>query len=253
MKIGAQLFTAREHTTNLNDFSETLKKIADMGYNYVQVSGTCAYEAEWLKEQLAVSGLECPVTHTPPDRIADDTENVARDHNVFGCSITGIGMAPGGFANGLADYAAFKERFMPAAEKLKTFGVKLGYHNHHVEFQRFGDKTILDMMVEDFSKEQLAIILDTYWVQYSGGNPTEWIRKLKGYLSCIHFKDMTIIIDKQKIAAVGEGNLNWNDIIAACNESEVDFAFVEQDDCNGEDSLECLRRSYNYLHSLGLD
>ena len=46
MQIGAQLYTVREHTRNLDDFSETLKKIADIGYKTVQVSGTCRIRAE---------------------------------------------------------------------------------------------------------------------------------------------------------------------------------------------------------------
>ena len=50
MKIGAQMYTVREFAKNLDDFSETLKKIADIGYTTVQVSGTCPYEAEWLRE-----------------------------------------------------------------------------------------------------------------------------------------------------------------------------------------------------------
>ena len=44
MEIGAQLYTVREFCGNLDDFSESLKKIAQIGYRYVQVSGTCAYD-----------------------------------------------------------------------------------------------------------------------------------------------------------------------------------------------------------------
>ena len=52
MIIGAQLYTLRDYCKNLDDFSETLKKVADIGYTSVQVSGTCAYEAEWLRDEL---------------------------------------------------------------------------------------------------------------------------------------------------------------------------------------------------------
>ena len=52
MKIGAQLFTVADFCKDLDSFSESLKKVADIGYKTVQVSGTCAYEPEWLKEEL---------------------------------------------------------------------------------------------------------------------------------------------------------------------------------------------------------
>ena len=57
MKIGAQLFTVRDFTKTLDDFAETLKKIADIGYTTVQVSGTCPFEAEWLRDRLKETGL----------------------------------------------------------------------------------------------------------------------------------------------------------------------------------------------------
>ena len=62
MKIGAQLYTLRDYCKTLEDFSETLKKVADIGYTTVQVSGTCAYEADWLAEQLKNTGLTCGIT-----------------------------------------------------------------------------------------------------------------------------------------------------------------------------------------------
>ena len=50
MELGAQLFTLRDYCKDLDSFAETLKKGAEMGYRTVQGSGTCAYEAQWLKE-----------------------------------------------------------------------------------------------------------------------------------------------------------------------------------------------------------
>ncbi len=57
LKLGAQLFTVHDYTKNLDDFAESLKKVADIGYKVVQVSGTCEFEAQWLKEQLDKTDL----------------------------------------------------------------------------------------------------------------------------------------------------------------------------------------------------
>ena len=57
MQIGAQLYTAHNRTKTLEDFSATLKKVADIGYRSVQVSGTCAYEPEWLRDELTMNNL----------------------------------------------------------------------------------------------------------------------------------------------------------------------------------------------------
>ncbi len=114
MQLGAQLYTVRDFTKTLDGFAETLKKVADIGYRTVQVSATCAFEAAWLAEQLAANGLSCAVTHTPPQRIAKETDAVIRAHQTFGCRYIGIGMAPGGMDR--ADwYEAFARDFRPGA------------------------------------------------------------------------------------------------------------------------------------------
>ena len=63
MKIGAQFYTLRDHCKTLEDFSESLKKVADIGYTEVQISGVCQYEPEWLRDELKKNGLKCVLTH----------------------------------------------------------------------------------------------------------------------------------------------------------------------------------------------
>ena len=52
---------------------------------------------------------------------------------------------------------------------------------------------------------------------------------------------------------IGEGNMNWKGIIKACADAGTEYVFVEQDNCNGEDPFDCLKRSYEFLKSQGLE
>ena len=52
MEIGAQFYTVRELCKNINGFADTLKRVADIGYKTVQISGTCGFDPEWLKAEL---------------------------------------------------------------------------------------------------------------------------------------------------------------------------------------------------------
>ena len=72
MRIGAQFYTIREFCKTPETLSESLKRVADIGYKYVQISGTCAYNPEWMKTELKKNGLECVVTHTPADRLLNE-------------------------------------------------------------------------------------------------------------------------------------------------------------------------------------
>ena len=80
MQIGAQFFTVRQFTKTLDDLSLTLRKVADIGYKTVQLSATCPFEPEWMKEQLAANGLKCVVTHVRGDRLTEETAAVAAEH-----------------------------------------------------------------------------------------------------------------------------------------------------------------------------
>ncbi|MBQ7306459.1 MAG: sugar phosphate isomerase/epimerase, partial [Clostridia bacterium] len=57
----------------------------------------------------------------------------------------------------------------------------------------------------------------------------------------------------RKMMPIGEGNLNWDAIFAAAADTHVQYALVEQDDCNGEDPFDCLQRSYRYLKAQGFE
>ena len=113
MQIGAQFFTLREQCKTLGDFSEALKRVAEIGYRTVQISGVCPYEPEWLRDRLRENGLSCVITHTNQDRIADETEKVIAEHSVFGCDYIGVGSMPGQLRHP-GDYESFVERFRPA-------------------------------------------------------------------------------------------------------------------------------------------
>ncbi len=249
MKIGAQLYTVRGSTQTLEDFSETLKKVADIGYKTVQVSGTCAFPAEWLRGELRKNGLECAVTHTPPQRLLGETEKVAEEHKIFGCKYAGIGWNAFTLENGDTP-EAFIEKYLPVAETLKNNGVKFMYHNHDQEFKKVGGRLIIEILAESFSPELMGFIPDTFWIQAAGGDPAEWLRRLSGRIPCIHLKDFSY---GRKYSVIGEGNMNFGAIFNAAADSGVEYMLVEQDDCYGEDPFECLRRSYQYLKSNGFE
>ena len=245
MRIGAQLFTVREHTKTLEDFALTLKKVADIGYTTVQVSGTCAFEPAWLKGELDRNGLECVLTHTAPARLKEDAVQVARDHDVFGCKHVGLGSYPFREEGTPADFYA---EYHPIASALKENGKYFMYHNHDGEFRKVNGKTIMDHIAEMFPADELGFTVDTFWVQAGGSDPALWIEKLAGRVPCIHLKDFAF---GRKMAPVGEGNINFDRVFEKAEAAGTRFMLVEQDDCNGEDPFDCLKRSYDFLASRG--
>ena len=248
MEIGVQFYTLRDTCKDLAGLDETLKRVADIGYKNVQLSGVCAYEPEWIKERLEAYGLKCVLTHTAADKLKEDPAKIAAEHTVYGCDHVGLGYAR--FDNE-GDLEKFITEFKPVAKAFKENGKYFMYHNHAHEFEKRDGKLIIEHIADEFDKDILGFTLDTFWVQAGGGNPAEWIEKFSGRLPCIHLKDYAPKGFDKIMMPVGEGNLNWEKIFAAAEKAGVKYMLVEQDDCNGEDPFDCIKRSYDYLKSCG--
>ena len=249
MQIGAQFYTVRNQCQSLDDFALTLRKVADIGYKTVQISGTCPYEADWLKEQLDKNGLRCVLTHIPVPRLTGELEQVIADHHVFGCENIGLGW----YAFNESDtWEKFMATYPAIAKKIREGGRYFMYHNHDQEFQRTpdGKQIILERLAEEIPAEVMGFTLDTFWVQAGGGDPAQWIGKLAGRVPVIHLKDFAY---GRKMAVVGEGNINFDRVFCEAEKAGTQYMLVEQDDCNGEDPIECLRRSFLYLKACGFE
>lgn len=250
MKIGAQLYTLREYCKTLDGFAETLKRVADIGYTTVQVSGTCKYAPEWLDGQLKANSLTCALTHYDSKRIADDTQSVIAEHNVFGCKYIGIGSMPGGVnGNSLEN---FVRNYKDASEKIKNADKLFCYHNHGKEFKKHEGKLYIERLAEEFADDEMGFTLDTYWINYAGYDACEWIERLKGRVPCLHLKDMAKKLFFRKMAPVGKGNMDFDRILSSAQKADSEYLLVEQDYCYGKNPFECLRTSYEWLKSRGL-
>lgn len=245
MQIGAQFFTLRDFCKDTDSFAESLKKVADIGYKTVQISGTCQYEPEWLKGELEKNGLECVLTHIPADKLQNDPAKVAKDHDVFNCKYVGLGSFGFNEEKNIDDFIRI---YKPVTSTLKQAGKYFMYHNHDGEFKKFNGKIVLENLAEAFSPDEMGFTLDTFWVQAGGGDPAQWIEKLSSRVPCIHLKDYAY---GRKMAVIGEGNINFDRVFEKAESAGTKYMLIEQDDCNGENPFDCLKRSYEFLKSRG--
>jgi len=244
MKIGAQLYTVREFTQTAEDFAATIKKIADIGYEYVQVSAIGPIPTQDVADICKANGVGITITHTNQARVKDETDAVIAEHRILGADYIGIGSMPIEYRNA-EGIKRFIADFAPAAEKIHAAGMTFMYHNHAFEYQKYDGKLMMDYLIEGMPN--IGFTLDTYWVQVGGADPAAWLKKLAGRVNVVHFKDVIYADDKQLMGEVMEGNLNWESIFVACREAGVQYAMVEQDNCYGADPFKCLETSYNNL------
>ena len=251
-RLAAQLFTLREFTQTPADIAKTMARVKKLGYDAVQCSALGPIDPAELAKVLKNEGLACCATHVALDRLKNETAKVIDEHRLWGCRYTAIGgffKQDGKF--GANDWTNFCADYNALARKFDGSGLSIGYHNHSHELARFDGRTALDILFERLDRS-VWMEIDTYWITHGGGDPAAWVRRAKGRIPCVHLKDMAIHPDRtQFMAEVGEGNLNWPEILQACREAGVEWYIVEQDTCY-RDPFESLGISLKNLRAMGV-
>lgn len=249
-RIGAQYFTLRDYTRTIEDFEETCRKVSDIGYKIVQISGTPLDAAE-MKPILDRYGLEVVTTHRSFDDFQKNLDEIMDYNRTLGCKLCGVGCMPRWAGENSKSLSRFIQEANEMAAKLKKEGFYFGYHNHAIEFAKLDGRFIMDRLIEETDQDAFRFILDTYWLQVGGMNPASYIRNLGERAMAIHLKDLKANTDNStEMAEIGEGNLDWDEILKVCEEAGAKWALVEQDICR-HDPFTSMKISYDYLTGKG--
>lgn len=249
-RIGAQYFTLRDYVKTIEEFEETCRRISEIGYKIVQISAVPLGAAQ-MRPVLDRYGLEVVTTHRSFDDFQKDLGEIMDYNRTLGCKLCGVGSMPGWARENGENLSRFIREANEAAERLAKEGLIFGYHNHAMEFARIDGRSIMDRLIEETDRDAFRFIVDTYWLQVAGMDPASFIRKLGERAMAIHFKDLKANADNTtEMAEVGEGNLDWDGIIAACQEAGAKWALVEQDVCQ-RNPFESMKMSYDYLAGKG--
>ena len=249
--LAAQLYTVRDFLKTPSEIENSLEKVRGIGYEAVQLSALGPIEPGALRKIADNLGLRIAATHVDYERICSDVRSVIDEHEMWSCKNVAIGSMPQSYRD-RDGFARFAREASAAVAPLIDAGLTFSYHNHSFEFERIDHRTGMEILFEESDPRRMFAELDTYWVQHGGANPVTWIRKLAGRINIVHLKDMAMDGSDQKFAEVGEGNLEWEPILAACRDSGVEWYIVEQDTCPG-DPFESLAKSFHNLRNMGLN
>lgn len=243
--IGLQLYTVRDFMQDPAQTTETLKKVADIGYPAVEPAGFGGMQPAEFRAACDQAGLEIIACHGAWDEMRDDIDTVIARMQTLGATMIASG-SPGEYQNG-PGYAKFAQETSEIGKKLLAAGIKYQYHNHHHEYAHFDGKTAMEIMEENSDPESFFFQLDVHWVQRGGAGPVDWIHMLTGRIASLHCKDMGISPEREPLwEPVGMGNLNWDAILDAAESTGVDCFIVEQDRCQ-LDVFESIKISYDNL------
>ena len=226
MKLGLNLYSIRNLIQTEEDFLSTAYALKDMGYSFLQYSGA-PLDAERIKRVSERSTLPIVLTHSPLDRILNDTEKLMEEHAVFNCKNIGLGYME--TVNVSDDeFKKSVEALNAAGEKMQKNGFQLFYHNHHYELKKRMGETMLSYMRKN--APYIHFTLDTYWLQYGGVETLNVLEDFRGRIECVHLKDYKIGNDCAPVfAPLGEGTMDFQKITAKMQECGTKYFLVEQD------------------------
>lgn len=248
-QLAIQFYTLRDFCKTASDLAATCKKVRDIGYESVQVSGVGPIEPKEISKILADHGLRAIAAHDSSKAIITDTDKIIERNNALGVRYTCYPWPDGVDFTDLGSVDKLCADLNRAGAKLREAGITLCYHNHDLEFYRLPNgKIALEYIYEKTSPENLQAEIDTFWVQAGGGCPIYWSSRYKGRAPLIHLKDATYDLKNRKLAfaEIGRGTLDWASIIPGAEAAGTRYFIVEQDTCPG-DPFESIRISYDYL------
>ncbi|HZJ58299.1 MAG TPA: sugar phosphate isomerase/epimerase family protein [Clostridia bacterium] len=262
MKRGVQTYTVRDFMGSREEVESSLRKIKEIGYDSVQTWTPSFMSHAEHKALLDDIGLETCSSGGSYEQMLEDPaaiEEAVEQAKIYGVKYIGVGTLPRELRECESGYRQYAENINKIASQLKQENMKLLYHNHALEFFSLGGGLMgMDIILGDTDPDGLHFALDTHWLTAGGVNVVDWIYKVKGRMGIIHFKDYAIVGGAMKIedvhknfAEVGEGNIDWPNVVKACKDIGVEFAIVEQDICPG-DPFDSLKISFDNMVKFGV-
>lgn len=279
-KIGVQAMMLKDSFAEAGPF-QTLKQISDIGYHAVEISqipmtGRNVDELARARDELGMdiaslsTGLRGK-SGVPMDTLDDQYDKIVADCRRLDTAMVRIGMLPFDAISSLDAVLEFADETDDYARRLADDGIRLYYHNHHIEFTKYDGRLLLDIIAE--RAPHVGLELDVHWVQRGGKDPVRTIREYRDRVAMIHLKDyrigqmpdsafqslesgdvtafMAAFTGVVEFAEVGEGNLDFAEIVREAVASDAEYLLVEQDQLYGRDVFDCLRTSYDNLVALG--
>ena len=229
--VGIELYSVRDQMKE--DLFNAVRTVAKMGYQGVEFYSpyfdwTPQY-AKDVRKLLDDLGIQCYSTHNSSKSF--DPENIAKaiDLNLaIGSKF--IVMASAGRVEGADGWMKVAEKLNQGAEKMKSSGLRAGFHNHQTEFKDLGDGVRPMEILAKNTGRNVALQLDVGTCVEAGVDPVQWIRRNPGRIQSMHLKDWSPEPGKGYRVLFGEGVSPWKKIFEAAEKvGGIEYYLIEQE------------------------
>jgi sugar phosphate isomerase/epimerase len=233
------------------DFPGTLKMMADMGYQSVEMCSPPGYvtsgfgslqnlKAPEMKTIITDAGLTCESCHYGFKELKDhmqDRLDFASELGLRQMVISSFGVSKDA---SLDEWKKAADEANQLGQLAKTHGMPLAFHNHNLEFEKREGQMIYDVLLERLDPALVKMQFQV-WVIIAGFKAADYFRKYPGRFISAHLYDWAGTGDEQ--VAIGKGKVDWSDFFKAAKVGGVKNTFVEM-------QMPLLKESAEYLKKL---
>jgi sugar phosphate isomerase/epimerase len=279
LPIGLQLYTLGPGLAA--DLDNQLSQVAKTGYKTVELAGYLGKTPKELRAAFDKAGLSATSSHVQgrpggPDPSLQDVDRLVADAHVIGIKSFVLPMFPipahidmtpkpgddrGAVLARLAqqmtldDWKATADLLNTAGAKIQKAGLRLGYHNHNVEFAPSAGTTGMEYLLKNTDPKLVHFEMDVGWVVAAGQDPFALMKAHPGRFKQMHVKDVLAttkpnFVFQQDPTEIGSGMIDWKKLLPAAYAAGIRDFFVEQEAPFAKPRLEAVKVSFDYLNAL---
>lgn len=263
--LGIQLYTVRNDMKN--DPADTLKKLAAIGYKYVEHAGYedrkfYGYTIPEFKKLLKDSNLKMESGHSflgskqwnnSSNDFTDEWKHTIKDAAAVGMKYL---ISPGvdeSLCKNRDDFNHYIQMFNKTGELCKSAGIHFAFHNEGYEFNHSIDGTeIYDLILQNTDKNLVAQQIDIGNMYEPGGRAMNYLKKYPGRFLLMHVKDE---MKKDhggngnvyESTLLGKGVLPIKEIIDYARKTGTKYFIIEQEEYQDKTPMECARQDFEKM------
>lgn len=233
--IGFQVWTIRKEL--VADFPGTLTRMAGMGYREVEMCSPLGYSdagfeplnrmsGTEMKKIVEDAGLTCTSAHFNMGELREhlgDRINWAQELGMKQMIAASFWLPKDA---SIDDYRRAADELNAIGEKTKKEGIQMGFHNHHMEFEKRNNELIYDALLDQVDPELVKMQFQVAVVDI-GYKAEEYFRKYPGRFISAHLADYSS--ESKKQVPVGQGIVDWKELFRSAKTGGVKNFYVEMD------------------------